>query len=107
MPTRTGTEFDAAYYRQLFDPDETSWSQFVEVSVNTFQQAKADLEQAAGQGDMDTVSRVRHAIGPSLTQWGAISLETELQRLDASNLTNSWAPLAPEFDALLAALNAL
>lgn len=107
MSSKTAAEFDAAYFRQLFGSDETSWAEFVSVSIHSFVAAKADLCAAAASGDMESASKVRHAIGPSLTQWGAVSLESSLRALGADNLREGWVPLEPEFDALIAALKAL
>ena len=107
MSSKTAAEFDAAYFRQLFGSDDTSWAEFVSVSIHSFAEAKADLGDAATAGDMESASKVRHAIGPSLTQWGAVTLESSLRALDADNLAEDWAPLEPEFDALIAALKAL
>ena len=107
MSSKTAAEFDDAYFRGLFGSDETSWTEFVSVSIHSFAEAKTNLGAAAHAGDMESVSKVRHAIGPSLTQWGAVTLESSLRRLDANNLMELWAPLESEFDALLAALNAL
>jgi hypothetical protein len=107
MSSKTAAEFDAAYFRQLFGSDDTSWAEFVSVSIHSFAEAKADLCSAAASGDMDSASKIRHAIGPSLTQWGAVTLESSLRALDADNLAEDWAPLEAEFDALIAALKAL
>ena len=107
MSSKTASEFNAAYFRQLFGSDDTSWAEFVSVSIQSFAGAKTDLSAAAASGDMDSASKIRHAIGPSLTQWGAVTLESSLRALDADNLAEDWAPLEPEFDALIAALQAL
>ena len=107
MSSKTAAEFDAVYFRQLFGSDETSWTEFVSVSIQSFAEAKTDLSAAATSGNMESASKIRHAIGPSLTQWGAVTLESSLRALDADNLAEDWAPLEAEFDALIAALNAL
>ena len=107
MSSRTAAEFDAAYFRQLFGSDDTSWAEFVSVSIQSFAAAKTDLGAAATSGNMESASKVRHAIGPSLTQWGAVTLESSLRALRADNLAEQWAPLESEFDALIAALKAL
>lgn len=107
MSTRTATEFNPAFFQGLFGPDQPEWKAFIEVTVKTFQAAKVKLQAATKAGDMQTVSDTRHSIGPSLTQWGAVSLESELRRLDASNMASTWPQLEPEYDALLAALDAL
>ena len=77
------------------------------MSIHSFAAAKTDLSAAATTGNMESASKIRHAIGPSLTQWGAVTLESSLRALDADNLAEDWAPLEAEFDALIAALNAL
>ena len=107
MSSKTAAEFDAAYFRQLFGSDETSWAEFVSVSIQSFAEAKTDLRAAATSGNMESASKIRHAIGPSLTQWGAVTLESSLRALDADNLAAQWPPLESEFDALIAALQAL
>ena len=65
------------------------------------------MARAISEGDMETVSKVRHAIGPSLTQWGAVTLEGTLRRLDTSNMGDLWPSIEPEFDALFTAFKAL
>lgn len=107
MPATTATEFDATFFRGLFGTDEASWTEFIGVSVNSFKAAREQMARAISEGDMDTVSKVRHAIGPSLTQWGAVTLEGTLRRLDASNMGDLWPSIEPEFDALFTAFEAL
>jgi len=107
MPATTETEFDATFFRGLFGTDEASWTEFIGVSVNSFQEAREQMARAISEGDMETVSKSRHAIGPSLTQWGAVTLEETLRRLDASNMGELWPSVEPEFDALFAAFEAL
>ena len=107
MPATTATEFDATFYRGLFGADEASWAEFISVSITSFKEAREQMAQAISTGDMETVSKVRHAIGPSLTQWGAVTLEGTLRQLDPSNLGESWPSIEPEFEALLAAFDTL
>lgn len=107
MPATTATEFDAAFFRGLFGTDEANWTEFIGVSVKSFKEAREQMARAISAGDMDTVSKVRHAIGPSLTQWGAVTLEGTLRQLDASNMGDLWPSTEPEFDALFAAFEAL
>jgi len=107
MPATTETEFDATFFRGLFGTDEASWTEFIGVSVNSFKAARGQMARAISEGDMETVSKSRHAIGPSLTQWGAVTLEGTLRRLDASNMGELWPSVEPEFDALFAAFEAL
>ena len=107
MPATTATEFDATFFRGLFGTDEASWTEFIGVSVNSFTESREQMARAISEGDMDTVSKVRHAIGPSLIQWGAVTLERSLRQLDTSNMGESWPSIGPEFDALLAAFYTL
>ena len=107
MPATTATEFDAMFFRGLFGTDEASWTEFIGVSVNSFNEAREQMARAISAGDMDTVSKVRHAIGPSLTQWGAVTLEGTLRQLDATNMEDLWPSIDPEFDALMAAFESL
>ena len=107
MPATTATEFDATFFRGLFGTDEASWTEFIGGSVNSFKAAREQMARAISEGDMETVSKVRHAIGPSLTQWGAVTLEGTLRRLDTSNMGDLWPSIEPEFDALFTAFKAL
>ena len=105
MPATTATEFDATFFRGLFGTDEASWTEFIRVSITSFKEAREQMAEAIATGDMETISKVRHAIGPSLTQWGAVTLERTLRQLDTSNMGESWPSIEPEFDALLAAFD--
>ena len=107
MNTKTETEFDPAYFRQLFGEDQATWSAFVAVSLKAFQNAKAELSHATQAGDIATISKVRHSIGPSLTQWGAISLEAALRELTCTKALDSWPSIEKEFDALIQAFDTL
>ena len=73
MPATTATEFDATFFRGLFETDEASWAEFINVSLTSFKEAREQMAEAISTGDMETISKVRHAIGPSLTQWGAVT----------------------------------
>ena len=107
MSTRTHSEFNPAFFQGLFGSDIPEWEAFIEVTVKTFKEAQVKLREATNSGDMQTVSDTRHSIGPSLTQWGAVSLESELRSLEASNMAATWSELEPEFEALLAAFDSL
>ncbi len=106
MTTKTQTEFDPTYFRQLFGEDQATWAEFIVVSIKAFQNAKDELSKATQAGDMASMSRIRHSVGPSLTQWGAVSLEAALQDL-SPNAHASWPSIQTEFDALIQALEAL
>ena len=107
MPATTATEFDAAFFRGLFGTDEASWTEFIGVSTASFKEAREQMAQAIAEGNMETVSKVRHAVGPSLTQWGAVTLEHSLRKLDAENMGRLWPSIDPEFNALFSALDTL
>ena len=107
MTTKTETEFNPTYFRQLFGEDQTTWAEFISVSLKAFQNAKAELNQATQAGDITSIAKVRHSIGPSLTQWGATSLETALRELTSSTALESWPSIQTEFDALIQAFDTL
>ncbi len=107
MTTQTETEFNPTYFRQLFGEDQATWAAFLSVSLKAFQNAKAELKQATQAGDIGSISKIRHSIGPSLTQWGAISLEVTLRELTPSTASHSWPSIEKEFNALIQALETL
>ncbi len=101
---KTAGEFNPDYFKAIFGDVPEDWSGFIAVTLRTYKEGFGKLKQAVSDGDMDVISEVRHALGPSLVQWGAVSLEKALLALDAGNLTSQWPPLEPEFAALLRAL---
>ena len=107
MTTKTEPEFDPSYFRQLFGEDQATWAEFLSVSLKAFQNAKAELNQATQAGDIASIAKVRHSIGPSLTQWGATSLEAALRELTSSTAVESWPSIQAEFDALTQAFDTL
>jgi len=107
MTTKTETEFDPTYFRQLFGEDQATWTEFLSVSLKAFENAKAELNHATQAGDITSISKVRHSIGPSLTQWGAVSLEAALRELKVSTAIESWPSIQAEFDALIQAFDTL
>ena len=107
MTTKTETEFDPTYFRQLFGEDQATWEEFLSVSLKAFQNAKAELNRAIQAGDIASIAKVRHSIGPSLTQWGASSLEATLRELTPSTASHLWPSIEKEFDALIRAFDTL
>ena len=100
-------EFDARYFQNLFGESTQEWTEFVEVSIRTFSEGRVKLSQAVSNKDMDALSNARHAIGPSLQQWGALSLELSLRTLTPDRLDAEWPPIALEFNGLMSELEKL
>lgn len=107
MSTRTATEFDPTLFQSILGEDPAEWSDFIDVNLRTFKEGRLKLRDAAEAGDMTVVSEVRHALGPALQQWGALSLERGLMALDPATLGVAWPGLEPEFDSLIAAFEGL
>ncbi len=101
---KISSEFNPAYYRSIFGDDPENWAGFIEVTLRTYREGFSKLKQAAAEHDMSIISEVRHALGPSLHQWGAVSLEQALLSLTVDDIDRDWPPLEPEFEALLAAI---
>lgn len=100
-------EFSPTYFRSIFGDDAMEWQSFIEVNVRTFSQGLERLRQATDALDMETVSEVRHAMGPSLKQWGTISLEAQLMGLDSGNLVEQWPGIEGALRDLISALEKL
>ena len=104
--SKTQAEFSPDFFRSLFGAAPEEWKGFLDVSVRAVEEARAKLETAMAAGDAVALSETRHSIGPSLTQWGATSLEAGLRELTADQKA-LWTALAVEFDALLSCLKRL
>lgn len=104
--SKTQAEFSPDFFRSLFGAAPEEWKGFLDVSVRAVEEARAKLETAMAAGDAVALSETRHSIGPSLTQWGATSLETGLRELTADQKA-LWTPLSEEFDTLLNCLKRL
>lgn len=107
MPTATKTEFDPTLFASILGEDPAEWKAFIVINLRTFQEGRTKLAQAAEKGDMATVSEVRHALGPSLKQWGTVTLEQALMALETETVGAQWPLLEPEFDDLIEALEGL
>ena len=101
------TEFSPDYFRAIFGDDRTEWLAFKEVNVRTFSQGLDRLRKATESGEMDVVSEVRHAMGPSLKQWGTVTLEARMIALNSDNLTAEWPGIDDELKDLISALEGL
>ena len=107
MSTKTKLEFNSTYFKSIFGDDEDEWQTFVSINISTYRRGVADFRSAIQEKDMSTVKEVRHALGPTLQQWGATSLEQRLIGLEPETLDSEWPLLEPEFEDLIAALEAL
>lgn len=107
MPTATNTEFDPTLFASILGEDPAEWKAFIDINLRTFSEGRTKLAQAAAEGDMATVSEVRHALGPSLKQWGTVTLEQALMALEPDTLGTQWPLLEPEFDDLIQSLEEL
>lgn len=105
--SKTETEFDPAYFKGLFGEASDDWKEFVAITIRTFESGQEKLTKAVSSGDMGTISDTRHALGPSLQQWGALSLEYALRTLDEDDLQAKWDILDLEFDDLMLCLKKL
>jgi len=101
------TEFSPDYFKAIFGEDPAEWSTFIEVNLRTFHKGMERLRAAAHEGDMDVVSEVRHAMGPSMKQWGTVSLESRMMALSSDNLPSEWPTIESELQDLINALEAL
>lgn len=102
----TRAEFSPDFFRSLFGASKTEWEDFLDVSIRAVEEAKDKLTAAVAGSDQQGLSEARHGIGPSLTQWGAVSLESSLRQLHVDS-PSSWDALSAEFDVLLACLRGL
>ncbi len=99
--SKTEAEFDARYFQNLFGESTEEWMEFVKVSIHTFAEGRAKLNEAVLHQNMKAFSDARHAIGPSLQQWGALSLELSLRELTQDQFNAKWPTLELEFDGLM------
>ena len=104
--SKTQAEFSPDFFRSLFGAAPDEWKGFLEVSVRAVEEAQAKLDKAMEAGDAISLSETRHSIGPSLTQWGATSLESGLRGLTPAQVA-IWTSLSGEFDALIGCLKRL
>lgn len=104
--SRTQAEFNPDFFRSLFGESREDWKGFLEVSIRAIEEARDKLAAAVAAQDLKAISETRHSIGPSLTQWGVVTLEGDLRQLDADHL-HRWPDLEAEFNLLLAALRRL
>lgn len=104
--SKTQAEFSPDFFRSLFGAAPEEWKGFLEVSVRAMEEARSKLNQAMEAEDATALSETRHSIGPSLTQWGATSLESGLRELTPDQKA-IWTSLSGEFDALLGCLKRL
>ncbi len=102
----TRAEFSADFFRSLFGDSMEEWAGFLDVSIRAVEEAKAALAAAVEAGDAQGLSNARQGIGPSLTQWGATSLETSLRQLSVEDKA-TWHTLSAEFDVLIGCLRGL
>ena len=75
--------------------------EFVKVSIRTFAEGRVKLNEAVLHQNMKAFSDARHASGPSLQQWGALSLELSLRELTQDQFNAKWPTLELEFDGLM------
>ena len=107
MSTATAIEFSPDYFKVIFTDDPAEWMEFIQVNLRTFKEGLDRIQEAAAAQDIDTVSEVRHALGPSMKQWGTVTLERQMMALTGDNLTEQWPLIEPEFKALISALEQL
>jgi hypothetical protein len=105
--SKTEAEFDAGYFKNLFGEATVEWHEFIAVSIRTFSEGRVKLNRAVSEKDMDAFSDSRHGIGPSLQQWGALSLERSLRELTLDQLDGNWPNIELEFEGLMAELEKL
>ena len=101
------TEFSPDYFRSIFGDAPSEWATFIEVNLRSFNQGLERLRLAANHQDMAAVSEIRHSMGPSMQQWGAITLEAQMMALTANNLAVHWPTIESELQDLINALEAL
>ncbi len=107
MNSTTSAEFNPTYFKSIMGEFPEEWREFVAVNVRTFSEGFDKLKAASDAGDMEVVSDVRHALSPSLQQWGTVTLDTQLMALESADLLEHWKAIEPEFKTLLTALKAL
>lgn len=107
MSTKTKLEFNPAYFKSIFGDDQDEWQDFVSINISTYKKGVNDFRSAIEEKDMSTVKEVRHALGPTLQQWGAKTLEQRLIALEPETLESEWPSLEPEFEDLIGALESL
>lgn len=107
MIAATATEFNPDYFKAIFGEDASDWREFIQVNLNTYRNGYSRLKNATEHKNLDEIKEVRHALGPTLQQWSAVTLEQGLMALTEANMDTHWRPLEAEFEALIAALDAL
>jgi hypothetical protein len=107
MSTATSTEFNPEYFKAIFGEDAAEWKEFVQVNLKTYRNGYQNLQSASEHRNMSEVKEIRHALGPTLQQWNAVTLEQGLLALDMDNIAANWPPLRAEFEALISALEGL
>ena len=104
--SRTQAEFNPDFFRSLFGESREDWRGFLGVSIRAIEETRDKLAAAVAAQDLKAISETRHSIGPSLTQWGVVTLEGDLRQLDADQM-RQWPDLEAEFNVLLTALRRL
>ena len=107
MKATTSLEFSPQHFQSIFGDEAADWQEFIRINIETFEKGLHDLQAAVKVQDMDVIKEIRHALGPTLQQWSATTLEQNLMALTETTLFSGWPPLVPEFEALLTALKAL
>ena len=80
--SRTQAEFSPDFFRSLFRSGTGRGKGFLGVSIRAIEEGRSKLDQAVAAEDATAISETRHSIGPSLTQWGVVTLEGDLREID-------------------------